>query len=56
MGRVFKMCGPTLDESVARRIAIEIKARDCKHDFSVCAAVIRKKLHDYHSRIAEALK
>jgi len=40
MGRVLKLCGPTLDDLLAQRIAIEIAAGDALHNFRQCASSI----------------
>jgi len=56
MGRLVRMCGNSLDDAVARRIAIEVKARAAEEDFIRCAAVIRHEVQDYHPKIAAALK
>jgi len=55
MGRVLGMCGGSIDDSLARRIAIEILAGDAAENFRACAEVISRQVHEYHPRIAAAL-
>lgn len=56
MGCVLKLCGATLEEAEAQRIAIEIRAADAAADFVACAERIGRPISDYHPHIAEALK
>lgn len=56
MRRLLEMCGPNLDDQVAHRIAIEIKAQEAESNFQQCAYVISQNTSNYHSRIAEAVK
>jgi serine/threonine protein kinase len=56
MGRLLKMCGPSLDEVVAERIAIEIEVDEAQGDFVHCAVMISQPVSAYHARIAERLK
>lgn len=56
MGRVLKLCGPTMDDTLAHRIAIEIMASDARLNFRLCAQKINRSVDDYHPRIAEILK
>ena len=55
MGYVLKLCGPSIDDVVAQRIAIEIKAADAAYSFVRCADGISKTLNDYHPKIAAVL-
>jgi len=55
MGYVLKMCGATLEDNEAQRIAIEIKAADAADKFRRCAEGIGQRLDDYHQRIAAVL-
>lgn len=55
MGYVVKMCGTALEENVAQRIAIEIKAADAAGKFARCVRGIGKSISDYHPRIAAVL-
>jgi serine/threonine protein kinase len=55
MGYAFKLCGPHLDDLVAQRIAIEIRATDAAPAFVRCADGIGKALSNYHPRIAAVL-
>lgn len=57
MDRVAEMCPPSLDETIARRVSIEILAEDAAVDFIRCAEVIGKDpLKTYHHAIATVLK
>ncbi len=56
MGRLFLLCGPALDERVARRIAIEIGVEGKEDQFRSCAARITKTIEEYHPLIAQALR
>lgn len=56
MGRVLKMCSPSIDEVLAHRIAIEVMAEDATYNFRRCAEAINRSIDDYHPRIAEVLK
>ena len=55
MRRLFNMCGKSLDDTVARRIAIEINAREVEANFIRCAAGIQQNVNMYHPKIAELL-
>jgi eukaryotic-like serine/threonine-protein kinase len=55
MGYVLKLCGPSLEDNEAQRIAIEIKAADAAQNFRRCAEGIGKAASDYHPRIATVL-
>lgn len=56
MRQLFEMCGPSLDDQVAHRIAIEIKVQEAEQNFQRCAYVIDQNTSSYHPRIAEAVK
>lgn len=55
MGYVVKLCGPTLEDNEAQRIAIEIKAADAVYKFRRCVVGISRSITDYHPRIAAVL-
>lgn len=55
MERLLSMCGPTLDENAAKRIALEIQASDAEEDFNRCASVINRTVAAYHPAIAGIL-
>jgi len=55
MGYVLKLCGPSLEDNAAQRIAIEIKAANAGSNFLRCAEGISKKSTDYHPIIASVL-
>ena len=57
MRRVLSMCGANLDEPVARRVAIEIKAQEKQRNFATCVSVLNRSIAEsYHPRIAEAIQ
>lgn len=51
MGRVLKMCAPDLDDNVASRICIDIRAFEIENDFRRCADVIGSPYSAYHPEI-----
>ncbi|HRD65990.1 MAG TPA: serine/threonine-protein kinase [Candidatus Competibacter sp.] len=55
MRRVMNMCGSGLADSLARRIVIEIRAKEAERSFVKCAKVINRHIDDYHPLIAEVL-
>jgi serine/threonine protein kinase len=55
MGYVMRMCGPSLDDSAAQRIAIEIRAAGAETSFKRCASVIGKDARHFHPTVAAAL-
>jgi len=55
MGRVVRMCGSDLDDVLAQRIAIEIRAEEVHREFIDCANESRNSISNYHPQIAEAL-
>jgi hypothetical protein len=55
MNRVVNLCGPSLPDNVAHRLAIEILAADAQDDFRGCATVVRRQPSEYHPRIAAAI-
>ena len=55
MGYVLRLCGPTLDDNEAQRIAIEIRAADAGENFIRCADGIGQKTDAYHPKIAAVL-
>jgi hypothetical protein len=55
MGHVMKLCGPTMDEQLAERLAIEIIVESAHTQFQQCAERLSKPIEDYHPRIAEVL-
>lgn len=50
------MCGSHLDDSVAHRIAIEIKVQEAEYNFQRCAKMIHKNVDIYHPRITAVLQ
>lgn len=52
MEHVRNMCGPQLEENIARRIVIEIMAREEKQAFIVC----NRGLNHYHEAIGAVIK
>lgn len=54
MHYLVRMCGSSIDESAAQRIAVEIRAADAQANFLRCVEGIAKSVNDYHPRIAEA--
>ena len=55
MEEVVLMCNAEMEDNVARRIAIEIRAREVASNFARCASVISKKVNQYHPKIAQAV-
>jgi eukaryotic-like serine/threonine-protein kinase len=55
MRRVVRMCGSDLDNTVAQRIAIEIRVEEVHHEFIRCATESRNKVSTYHPHIVEVL-
>jgi hypothetical protein len=55
MRRVMRLADARLNESLAERIAIEIRASDAAGHFLQCADAINRSTSDYHPRIAESL-
>jgi eukaryotic-like serine/threonine-protein kinase len=55
MGHVVRLCGPTMDEQLAERLAIEIIVEAAHQRFKQCAERLSKSIEDYHPRIAEIL-
>lgn len=55
MHRVLEMCGPALDDNVAQRIAVEIRASEVNEEFRACAYVVGRRVAEYHPRIAAVL-
>jgi hypothetical protein len=56
MRRVMRMADATLEENLAERLAIEIRAGDAASHFVQCAECINRSLSDYHPRIARSLR
>jgi hypothetical protein len=56
MGRIVNLCKPTMDEVVAKRISIDIRAQEVESDFRACAERIHRNVTDFHPIIAEAIK
>ncbi len=54
MGRLLHLADGTLDDRVAERVAIEIRARDLTETFTHCATAINHEVTAYHPRIAAA--
>jgi hypothetical protein len=55
MRRVMRMADATLDENLAERLSIEIRAGDAGGHFVQCAECINRSVSDYHPRIARSL-
>jgi len=55
MGKVVSMAGTDLDEDVAERLAIDIRALGLKSVFRSCADRINKKTVVYHPIVRRAL-
>jgi eukaryotic-like serine/threonine-protein kinase len=55
MGHVMKLCGPTMDDQLAERLAIEIIVEGAHKQFKQCAERLSKSITEYHTRIAEIL-
>jgi hypothetical protein len=55
MGRVLEMGGPSAEENVAQRIAIEIRAGELEEQFKKCASRIHKDPSQYHPLIRAVL-
>jgi hypothetical protein len=55
MDRVLTLCGPSLPDDVAHRIAIEILASEMQPQFRACATVIDREVTAYHPRVAAVL-
>lgn len=55
MDRVLHMCGPSLDESAAERICIDIKAFAAEANFRRCAEGIRRTYSAYHPLIRSTI-
>ncbi len=56
MRRLLQMCSPSLDDVVAKRIAIEIVVGDAQYKFTASAAKISESLNAFHPLIAEVLE
>lgn len=55
MERLLLICGPTLDDMTAQRIAIEIQSLNASHSFRRCAQGVSRNESFYHPRIAGVL-
>lgn len=55
MRRLLAMCGPGLDERLATRIAIEIRAGEAEENFRASARAIGKTIGEFHPKIADVL-
>ena len=55
MHRVVNLCGTTLPDNIAHRLAIEILAAEAQDDFRGCVLVIDRQISEYHPRIANAI-
>jgi hypothetical protein len=56
MGRLLQLCGPSLDDAIAERIAIEIEVEEAQEDFVASASSIRHSVEEYHPRIVQRLR
>lgn len=55
MRRLLVMCGPDLDERLATRIGIEIRAEEAEGNFRICARGLNRETTAYHPKITAAL-
>lgn len=55
MKRLLAICGPSLEEKIAKRIAIEIVVEEVEQDFYLSAIRINRSVKDYHEEIANVL-
>ena len=55
MRRLLIMCGPSLDATVAERLAIDIIAEDVKDKFICCARQVNQAVEAYHPLIRKVL-
>ena len=55
MRRVLVMCGPELQDVLAQRIQIEIRAAEVEENFRKCADIINMNYNNYHPLIAKIL-
>jgi eukaryotic-like serine/threonine-protein kinase len=55
MRRVMRLADASLDESLAERVSIEIRASDAGSHFLRCAECINRTPRDYHPRITASL-
>jgi hypothetical protein len=56
MHHVHGMCGPKIDENLAQRIAVEIRASEMQDQVRACAEVVNRDVSCYHPRIAAVLQ
>jgi serine/threonine protein kinase len=56
MGQVVRMCGPELDDNLAARVCVDIRAFEMENDFRRCADVIGKSYSAYHHQIRAAIE
>ena len=56
MERVLHMCGPSLDDTVAERICIDIRAFEAAHNFRRCADGVGRNYSAYHPRIRATIE
>jgi serine/threonine protein kinase len=56
MRRLFKMCSPeNLDDTLAKRIAIEMIVENKQQEFKRCAEILNKSVNEYHPFISKAI-
>lgn len=55
MERVIKMCSPDIDDQIAARISIDIRAFECQRPFRQCAERLRRNYNAYHPLIRDAI-
>lgn len=55
MKQVLSLCGPSLWDDLAKRVVIEIRARQIAYSFIRCAEGISRSLEDYHPLIRSVL-
>ena len=56
IGKILQLCGRDMDDAVAARICIDIRAFAAEEDFRACANVIQRTYTAYHARIRAAIE
>jgi len=55
MNRLVGICGPGMNDTIARRVEIEIRAQEAEGTFHACARAVGKDATAFHPRIMIAL-
>jgi len=55
MGKLMDICASSLDDAIARRIAIEIQVQSAEDRFRAAASIIKRSLDDFHPIIRRVL-